>query len=586
MPRQSNSQLYDLWMERIREGIKFRQDHGGDADWKLAYEYFRAEYGGSKREYVENMVFAVGTQLMEEAVPRKARVGVTAIQPGTQAGAAVLNQTLNQLFLLMQIRPALVASVLSSFLCGMFALKIGYDSAYGYNPRHEMMLGGTDTQYGPDGKRIEFFPRAMPGMPWVTHLAPWNLVVPWGTVTLEDAPWIATRHVRYLDDAKADQKYAERARKKLQPTARDTKSYPEETPIPDFEPRAMPQENDQVVRLWEIFDRREDKVIVLPEGNEGVVLRNEESVLLKVLDRFPVIAIPANPNGRVFWGDGDFKQIKGPQLALNSLFSQFTEHARLAVVRAIVDQDKIEPADLKKLVSGIPGGIIRTTKGRPPENLDQVIKSFKPEFPHELLLAMEAHRRVIREILGYSAQSLGEHAGPPRRTAREVSALEMAHESRVDRRRRLVEDAVTEVARCVARIVFELWDTPQVVELLGPQQAPHWVRFTGQDIKAEYQYEIGADEPIPDSSEFRQAMALKVVEMLPAIEQAGGNIKYVMETVLRSFPEFDTASVFPPQRPAGPMGVDEYGKQLAGGGQNANLPVPMPGMQPGMGEPA
>jgi len=54
----------------------------------------------------------------------------------------------------------------------------------------------TLTQFDKKGNRIEFG-RTSPGLPWCMTVNPQDIVVPWGTVDLETAPWIAHRNISY-----------------------------------------------------------------------------------------------------------------------------------------------------------------------------------------------------------------------------------------------------------------------------------------------------------------------------------------------------------------------------------------------------
>ena len=76
-----------------------------------------------------------------------------------------------------------------------------------------------------------------------------------------------------------------------------------------------------------------------------------------------------------------------------------------------------------------------------------------------------------------------------------------------------------------------------------------------------------------------------MLQMLPALQTAGIDTRYIVQTLLGHFPEFDVGLALPQRERQGPMGMDQFAGQLAGQ-TNANVSVPMPGMPPGMGEPA
>src|SRR5207244_4781919 len=99
-------------------------------------------------------------------------------------------------------------TLLSAYMFGKGFLKIGYDSEYGWDQDFDIggskqPLGMTLTQFSKQGRRIEFG-RAAPGMPWVQAAMPHDIIVPWGTFSLDYAQWVAHRDLRHIDEVKAD----------------------------------------------------------------------------------------------------------------------------------------------------------------------------------------------------------------------------------------------------------------------------------------------------------------------------------------------------------------------------------------------
>ncbi|WP_206514878.1 hypothetical protein, partial [Xanthomonas vesicatoria] len=106
----------------------------------------------------------------------------------------------------LKIKREVAHSSLSSFLYGVGFLKIGYDSEFGWDEelvvRQPIDFGMTTSQFDRKGRRIEFG-SARPGMPWVHSVLPHDIVLPWGSLSVDKSEWIAHRIVRHIEDIKS-----------------------------------------------------------------------------------------------------------------------------------------------------------------------------------------------------------------------------------------------------------------------------------------------------------------------------------------------------------------------------------------------
>ena len=91
----------------------------------------------------------------------------------------------------LNMRKHVYRATMHSYLFNRAMLKIGYDSEFGWSPKFDIgsmqqPIGMTLSQFDKNtGDRIEF-KNTTPGMPWVCEVLPHDIVVPWGTVDLED----------------------------------------------------------------------------------------------------------------------------------------------------------------------------------------------------------------------------------------------------------------------------------------------------------------------------------------------------------------------------------------------------------------
>ena len=205
----------DEWMDEIDNALDYRARFSKEEKWEdLESSYLND--ANSDASVGENLIYAMGDSLVSSLMNPDPEFVITAEHPSGVDKAPVVEALDNALVGKLKMKRAIDLSLLHCYLNSVAILKIGYDSEFGYNPYFDIgqqgkFLGMTLTQFDKKGRRIENMDTT-PGMPWLLTCNPKDIVVPWGTIFVDDAPWIAHRIIRKNEYIKLDPKYKNTAR--------------------------------------------------------------------------------------------------------------------------------------------------------------------------------------------------------------------------------------------------------------------------------------------------------------------------------------------------------------------------------------
>jgi len=193
------------WRAEIDSGLRFRRDYGLEDEWvKLEAQFYGLK---DKETPGPNITASTGDSLLSALTVPYPRIRVIPKRKEFIAGAAVLEALDNHLLIELGIPEQMELACHHAFLWSTGFLKLGYDSEFGYSPDLQIGegLGATLSQFDRRGNLIENI--GTPGMPWVKACPSHDIVVPWGTLLLDEAPWVFHRIVRHVDEVKSAPKY-------------------------------------------------------------------------------------------------------------------------------------------------------------------------------------------------------------------------------------------------------------------------------------------------------------------------------------------------------------------------------------------
>jgi hypothetical protein len=427
------------WIEEINRGLAYRKIFAREAAWrKNELNYFNDPSGHAARG--PNLVFEQGDTILSSTGALDPEFTVVPTHPAGVSRAPLVESLDNVLSKQMKLRKHVHRACLNSYLYAKAIIKIGYDSEFGWNPAYAIQDGSMSlTQlHQTKGTRIET-KNVHPGMPWVGACAPHDIVVPWGTVDLEDAPWIAHRIVRLNADIKADRKYQKTRELKPNMSMEDffysyfnigvdrvkfREQYRQTTGIE--RPRAIYNE------LWEIHDRREMRVKVVCKDSK--VFHRDDPDYIALVCGTPFVDGSYVEHPRCFWSTPLAYYLGQLQATQYDISTQQEKQRRISILRFIAAANFMKPEKLQKLLSGDVGAVEFA------EVADGLKEKIVPVNLLDFNLQTNANRQDARSIIGFSRNQAGEFDAGTRRTKGEAMLVAMGSQRRESPRVMMVRE--------------------------------------------------------------------------------------------------------------------------------------------------
>lgn len=552
------------WQDAIRLAQRYRRVFGRSQEWKRFKQYYRGQFG--QNQVPVNIIYSTIRSMIPQVYFRNPKLYITPDRPGFFPHSRILERVDNWLIREMNIKNTMKSECLDVSLCGRGMGILGYDSEFGFNPSFaspEILGDVTTTSFSADsGDRIEYNYNVKPGMPWYMRCSPNDFVVPWGTNRFEEAQWFAFRKMRMLKDIQEDPKYenTENLKAYYRSAMDNSDSSDVRLKEEDFE--------HEWIELWQVHDQKTGKVFALTLDCEDF-LRNEQDFLQ--IEGLPARTIGFNEDPDYFWWMSDCRLIEQQQLEINDIRTMAKYHRRVALLKILYDKGLMKKEELEKLLDGDVKTAVGIDAGGLNGDIRKAVALFQSHVPPDLGIAAKEVREDVREIIGFSRNQMGsfeESSG--RRTAHEAEIVRAAAMIRIDERRDIMADHLTDIMRGVNQIIFENWNQQHVIDILGADGARYWVRFTGKEIRGEFTYKINPEEAIYSSRQTQRQDALTFMELAQKIP--GLDIQYITQAYASTFDWLDPRLMFPGEgvgrSPEKAMMFNQFMQmQKSGGGQ-------------------
>lgn len=505
------------WIEEIDRGFAYRKLFAREEAWRRNEQNF-THNPASHAARGSNLVYEMGDTLLSATGSLDPEFTVIPEHPAGVSRAPFVESIDNYLSRKLKFRKQVNRAALNSYLYSKAILKIGYDSEFGWTPRLDLgsktqPLGMTLSQFNQQsGNRIEF-KNVTPGMPWLVTVPPHDIVVPWGTLELDDAPWVAHRIFRETTSIKADPKYINKsdlksnmsmeefvasymnvgADKVKYRSSRYRYGYPGH-----IRPRTIYNE------LWEIHDRRDMKVKVVSRDHKKY-LRNETDAIMLVCG-MPFVAGSFVDHPRSFWGTPLAYYLGQLQADEFDISMQAEKQRRISVLRFIAAKGFMSQEELQKLVSGDVGafGFAEQTELR-----DKIMPMPTGNL-FDFMIQSQNVRQNARSMIGFSRNQSGEFDQSSRRTKGEAMLVAQGSQRRESPRTLMIRDLYLDAMSKINQVIFAFWTVPR------PMQVDReWKRFTGAEIQGEYLYDLSL------ASKRNISKAQRKVESLMMLSQLG-----------------------------------------------------------------
>ncbi len=480
------------WMDEIDNALDYRYRFAKEEKWEDMEASFLND-ADSDASVGENLIYSMGDSLISSLMNPDPEFVVTATHPLGVDKAPVIESLDNAFIGSLNLKQAVDLSLLHCYLNSVAILKIGYDSEYGYNPYFDIgqdgqFMGMTLTQFDKKGRRIESL-NTVPGMPWVLTCHPKDIVVPWGTVFIENSPWVAHRIVRKNSHIKADPKYKNTTR--LEPqmsmeswmnsytkTLQNNKTRYTNDRMHDVKNEPLYNE------LWEIRDRMSGKVIVVTRDHDKF-LRNEFDAIQSLIGGLPFVSGTFVQHPRSFWSTPQAYYLGQIQRTQKDIAVQAEKERRIKILKYLYKKGVFDEAELNKALSHHVGIGAEVDIGAS-QDIRNVLAPINHGPAGTSALDSEINKNRAREVIGYSPMDLANFDSPSaRRTVGEVQGVQQGAARRSGKRYTMVSNLYVDTIKKVNKIVFGLWKTPRYT-LIGKD----FVQFTGEQLKGDYLLDV------------------------------------------------------------------------------------------------
>jgi len=530
------------WATQIKAAWKYRQQYARADKWERWRGYYEGNWTGLHGDMDNtgilpvNLIFAYGRTFISKLVSSFPSVVVKPMQAQSGGIAMLVEQVCRQLILNLPLVENMRRVVQDSFLLGTGMIKRGFDSQFGYFPEK-----GTGKR-GRRGESIEFGRKYRTGMPWAMWQQAEDCLVPYGVVRDEDVWFQAFKIYRRVDDLKADPRL--KNTKNLVGTARPIINKGMEISQDGQQMLlAFDAEKDmpptEWFGYWEIHDMRRMRVIWLDPRAETLFL-DEPDVLTS--EGEPVgYSLRLNDNNRCWWGLSDTHNLEPQQLEINDIRTQQAISRRASILKFLIREGSIKPAELQKLLTGGPNiGVFVSG------DIDKVIKDIRPGVALEFSQLTEEVRKDMREMVGLSRNQQGVYAGA-RTTAQEAGIVNAASEGSMEDRRYIVNRLWADLMLGLVDSAKRFWKEEETIALIGPDGLPFWVDYKGSDLAGKFTIDIDVNAGLPFSQQSRRHELERVMQVVGPEGMNPNLLKYYAAT----FPYLDQSKLFMPRKGAG-----------------------------------
>ncbi len=524
------------WMEEIDNGLHYRKEFGREEKWDSLEKSYMHDPAGDTA-VGPNLIYEHGDSLLAGLTVPDPDLVVSALNRKGVPLAPIVERLDEQLLRVMQLKNAVDAGLLYSYLFGKMILKVGYDSKYGWSPYYdqgtrEQPMGLSLTMFSKKGDLLEFGSQK-PGWPWVSAVLPHDFVVPWGCKSLKDAAWCAHRFVRRVDLIKKDPKYRNTSKLEASMTMEDfMKSYSNigaQRMHYAQNNAAAAMDNKKVAygEFWEIRNREDNTILVVCRDHDKF-LRKDMDAIMAAVGELPFVEGSLVQHPRSFWTTPLAYYLGQLQATQFDISLQSEKSRRINVLRFLVRKGALSDEARTRLMSGDIGVCEEADIGSG-QSLREVVAALQPSQMMDYAMHSQANRQDARAMVGFSRNQMGEYDTSSRRTAREATFVQQGSQMRTSKRSQMVIDAYVDSVRKANRLIFAFWQTPRDVLMEEGQ----WQSVTGPMLKSDYSYDLSLTNRRTVGKAQRKMEAIQMLMTFAQMgfvnqENAGGMLEFVM----------------------------------------------------------
>jgi len=480
----------DYWLSQIELGKRFRKKYAKEIRWPVWRSYYRGNWCAGIMPL--NMFFTMVRTVVPKVYFRNPGISIVPGKPGplNAAFAKILERVDNKLARQMGLKRQIKKIVQDTFMFGTGFGKVGFGAQYTPTPTTDGEAVDAPVVRG--NRLVEYNKTVMDNMPWFMRIPTGQIIVPNMTSEYNNCPWVAHEVHRNYDDVKADPRFKNTS--DLTPTRVSSTAD------------RLGQIQEQVV-LYEVRDRQYGRVIVFAEGLDKPLFVEDDE--FQRYGDIPIYNAVFNEDDEVFWGVPDSVILEPQQLEINEIRTQSMKHRRLSLIKILAQTGGVSQEEVAKMTDEGVGSTIWVND----------INAVKPmqagAVPNDLYTSGELVKNDVREQIGFSRNQFGEFNAKSGSTATEAQIVQLSSEIRVDERRDILADMITNVYSSIHRVIFNHWSEKEVIDISGPGGVPLWVEFTGEMLsQGSYEIKVDPDTTAPATRGAREAKAVSVYNIL------------------------------------------------------------------------
>ena len=347
------------------------------------------------------------------------------------------------------------------------------------------------SQFNKAGDRIETNKGVMPGMPWFLRSRPEDVIFPWGAADPESLDWVAMRVFRRVKDLKQDKRYSNT--QDLTGTITPMRTMAEGGITADWRDAMQysPDPNAEWVELFQVHDARSGKLYAFTMDATNLLRKDPDEMQVNGL---PSETLSFNPDPDYIYGIPDARIIEPQLLELIDIRTQAMRHRQNDLLKTMIKKGVLSEEEKGKLKSGNVNPMVELDfEG----DIRTAVAPFTPGISGILQdLAMQGSQVQgdVREMVGFSRVLQGEYQGKTHVSAAETDAVMQSLNIRLDERRDAMADMLGKVVRKWNALIFQHWTAERVESIVGPDGAQWWLKFTGPQIKDDYDLQVEPEE--------------------------------------------------------------------------------------------
>lgn len=493
------------WIEQVNKGKAYRKKCALEDRWEDWRRWGRGDW--KKGVLPSNVYFKMVRTLVPRTYFRNPSVSITQTKPGIEEMllAKLLERVDNKLLDIMHTKGQMKKSVLHAVMFGTGFIRRGFGAEYSPTPA-DISTEGPDIGGRRRIMRVEYNDLVHANQPWLLAAHPDSIIVPEYATDIHSARWVCFETTRTIDDIQGDPRFENTAMLQEGVGGKNTGTN-------IYRPGDRKKKG---VVLWEIRDKKTESVFVIaPFGGDANSQESKplfiEEDKLQRKGRLPVYPLIFNMDDENFWGIPDSIIIEPQQIEKNEVRTQLKYHRRALLKKMLVEKGSISPDEMTKLLAddNIDIGVMVSNIAG--------IKPLEAGTLPEGLLEMEGLiDKEVQEQLGLGVNQFGEYApGSADRSATEANIVNQATAIRIDERRDVSADLLTDVVGDMNDDIAEYWTDDMVVDIVGPGGKPIWIQFQPNLFaKNQYDVKVDPDSSVPLTKQYREAKATMVYDRL------------------------------------------------------------------------